>query len=286
MINCQTKSRIKFSLILFLIKGSDKILSTIYFLIALFATTIGALTGIGGGVIIKPVLDLLGNFDVSTISVLSSFTVFSMAIVSIIRQSKENVKMDKRKTIIIGIGSVFGGFIGQYLLDLAIKLIINPSIIKIIQNTIMIVLLVFVHICTKRKNKEPLVRSDNRAIYLLIGVILGILASFLGVGGGPINVAIFALVFSMDAKESAINSIITIFFSLASKLVTVAVSTGFAIYDLRTLPFMVLGGILGGILGSSLNKKFQNKTVEKCFSIVMLMIMSLNIYNIVEILSY
>ncbi|MBQ8765208.1 MAG: sulfite exporter TauE/SafE family protein, partial [Clostridia bacterium] len=57
----------------------------IYFLLALFATTIGSLTGMGGGVIIKPLMDVLGDFDVQTIGVISSITVFSMAIVSVIK---------------------------------------------------------------------------------------------------------------------------------------------------------------------------------------------------------
>lgn len=259
-------------------------MSIVYFLIALLATTIGALTGIGGGVIIKPVLDLFGDFDISTISVLSSFTVFSMAIVSTIRQNRESISIDKVRTVIIGIGSILGGFIGQYLLDLTIETANNSSMVKIMQNAIMIVLLIFVYIYTKKKNREALVKNKNKFVYLLIGIILGTLASFLGVGGGPINVAIFALVFSMDAKESAINSIVTILFSQATKLLTVALSTGFGVYDLRTLPFMILGGILGGIFGSSLNKRLEIEKIDKCFSIIILVIMSLNIYNVVDII--
>lgn len=55
----------------------------LYFLIAIGATTVGSLTGMGGGVIIKPLMDVLHGFDVQTIGVLSSLTVFSMSVVSI-----------------------------------------------------------------------------------------------------------------------------------------------------------------------------------------------------------
>ena len=58
----------------------------LYFLIAIGATTVGSLTGMGGGVIIKPLMDVLHHFDVETIGVLSSITVFSMSIVSIGKQ--------------------------------------------------------------------------------------------------------------------------------------------------------------------------------------------------------
>ena len=50
----------------------------IYFLICLGASILGAISGIGGGVIIKPVLDSLGTLNVSTISFLSGCTVLSM----------------------------------------------------------------------------------------------------------------------------------------------------------------------------------------------------------------
>ena len=49
----------------------------IYFLLSLVATTIGSLTGMGGGVIIKPLMDVLGDYDVQTIGVVSSITVFT-----------------------------------------------------------------------------------------------------------------------------------------------------------------------------------------------------------------
>ena len=51
---------------------------TAIFLIGLLASTIGAICGIGGGVIIKPAIDILGLTDVSSTSFLSSCTVLMM----------------------------------------------------------------------------------------------------------------------------------------------------------------------------------------------------------------
>ena len=51
----------------------------IFFLVSLLASVVGAICGIGGGVIIKPVLDLLHLESVSTISFLSVCTVLSMS---------------------------------------------------------------------------------------------------------------------------------------------------------------------------------------------------------------
>lgn len=43
----------------------------LYLVVSFLASVIGAICGIGGGVIIKPVLDLCGLASVSTISFLS-----------------------------------------------------------------------------------------------------------------------------------------------------------------------------------------------------------------------
>ncbi len=51
-------------------------LGLLYFFIALICTFAGAITGMGGGVVIKPVLDLMGDFDSASIGALSSITVW------------------------------------------------------------------------------------------------------------------------------------------------------------------------------------------------------------------
>ena len=50
-----------------------------YFIISLLASVAGAICGIGGGVIIKPTLDLFHLDSVSTISFLSGCTVLAMS---------------------------------------------------------------------------------------------------------------------------------------------------------------------------------------------------------------
>lgn len=50
------------------------------------------MTGMGGGVIIKPAMDFIGTYNAQTIGVISSITVFSMSIVSIIKQIQLKLK--------------------------------------------------------------------------------------------------------------------------------------------------------------------------------------------------
>ena len=119
-------------------------MNLIYLFIALVATTLGSMAGLGGGVIIKPILDFLGDYNLSTISVLSSFTVFSMAIVSIIKQIRYKFKIEVRKTVLIGIGSIFGGLIGEKLVKFILTLV-QPTIVTVIQNFVLAILLILVY---------------------------------------------------------------------------------------------------------------------------------------------
>ena len=55
----------------------------LYFLICLVATTVGAISGVGGGVVIKPVFDAMSGMDVSQISFLSGCTVLALSLIHI-----------------------------------------------------------------------------------------------------------------------------------------------------------------------------------------------------------
>ncbi len=54
----------------------------IYFVVIVLANTVGAISGMGGGVLIKPILDLIGVHSVAGISFYSTVAVFTMSIVS------------------------------------------------------------------------------------------------------------------------------------------------------------------------------------------------------------
>ena len=60
----------------------------ILFTIAISASVLGALTGIGGGIIVKPVVDAAGLLSSATANFLCGCMVLSMSIVSIARNRK------------------------------------------------------------------------------------------------------------------------------------------------------------------------------------------------------
>lgn len=254
----------------------------IYFLLALFATTVGSLTGMGGGVIIKPLMDVLGNYNVQTIGIISSITVFSMALVSVGKQIKSKTEIPFKTAISLGIGSVIGGFAGEKLLDFIVDWLNANSIVTVVQNFVLAVLILLVFIYMKNKNRIKGRNLNGVFVSLVAGIFLGMCSSFLGIGGGPINVALIIHLFSVSTKTATVCSLVTILFAQISKLVTVALTTGFTGFDLSIAPVMIFGAILGGFIGAGFNKKCKEQTVEKAFNCVQILVLGITFFNIIR----
>lgn len=116
------------------------------------------------------------------------------------------------------------------------------------------------------------------------GLLLGFLASLLGIGGGPINVSLIMLMFSLPIKEATVYSIGTIFFSQLAKLTTIAISGNFFNYDLSRLYFVIPAAILGGWLGSKLSGMITAESITKVFQAVIVLVMVINVYNGLQII--
>lgn len=254
----------------------------VYFIIAIGATTAGAMTGMGGGVIIKPVLDVMNQYDVATIGMLSCITVFVMSMVSIGKQIQQKVHVDVKMALPLAIGSVLGGNIGQAGLSAVIQRVGNNSTVVAVQNIVLATLIVFVFLYMINKSKIRTLGMSGILPALLVGVLLGVFSSFLGIGGGPINVALLIFLFSFDTKTATVYSIITILFAQMSKLVMVVLTTGFAEFDLSMLLPMVIGAVAGGFIGSWLNKKLPEKAVDAGFNAVQVLVFIICVFNIVR----
>lgn len=249
----------------------------LYFGIGLLATIFGSLVGLGGGVVIKPVLDAIGTYDLTTIGILSSFTVLSMAVVSTGKQIKKGFKVEKNMLVIAG-GSILGGGIGNLLFGIFLKFLNNEGFATAVQGFMLAFLLILVLF----KGQFPKYHLKNYLVLFLVGVILGTIASFLGIGGGPINVMVLVLLMNMDIKKSATTSILIILLSQFTKLLLIFIESGFRGQDLSMLYVMIPGGILGGFIGSHFNHKLTHETIHRIFNVAIIALVILNIYNVIN----
>lgn len=253
----------------------------IYSIVILIATFFGAIAGLGGGVIIKPLLDFISYHDAATIGFYSSLAVFTMAIVAIYKQTKKGFKIDTNIIIFIALGSALGGLIGQNIFT-ALTHSLKNSLITIIQSTILIILFTLILAYTLNKDKIKTYQLKSPVLIFLLGYSLGSISVFLGIGGGPINVALLLLLFSFNIKESTVYSIAIIFFSQLTKLLTITISGTIFNYDLSFIPFICLSAIVGGYLGTYYNQKLDEKQISKVFIGMLFFLIVVSIFNVAK----
>lgn len=255
----------------------------IFSMICFLASVVGAICGIGGGVIIKPVLDAFGVMDVATISFLSGCTVLSMTTYSVIKSKLSGESHIEQKTgLPLALGAAVGGLMGKWMFSFISSLSPDKNKVGAVQAACLLVVTLGTLIYTLYKERVKTCQITNSAVCVLIGIFLGILSSFLGIGGGPINLVVLFYFFSMTTKIAAENSLYIIFFSQIASLISSLVTKSVPDFQISMLIFMVIGGILGGICGRAVNKKIEEKTVDKLFIGLMIVIIFINIYNIYQ----
>jgi len=256
-------------------------MSIIFFTVCFLASIVGAICGIGGGVIIKPVLDAFGVLDVKVISFLSGCTVLSMTTYSVLRSRIGGESHVERNTgVPLALGAAVGGLIGKWLFSYVSSLSPDKNKVGAVQAGCLLVVTIGTLLYTLYKERIKTYRINNPVCCVVIGMFLGILSSFLGIGGGPINLVVLFFFFSMTTKTAAENSLYIIFFSQVASLISSLVTRSVPEFALSVLIVMAAGGILGGVCGRALNKRIEERTVDKLFVGLMVLMILINIYNI------
>lgn len=250
----------------------------IYLVIALFATVIGSLVGLGGGVIMKPLLQALSPLDALSINVLSSITVFFMAFSTLYKRTKAERSLYKAQYLYLIIGSVIGGIIGNSIFNSFLTMFDNDNVVSFVQTLILIILLVMVVL--KHLYIEKLPIFESKLAMVVIGVCLSIISTFLGIGGGPINVPVFIGLLGVSILDATYLSILVIFFSQLSNIVVYFTDGTFGLVVLMPLLVMIPAAIVGGIFGGKLSQTLEAETVSKLFNITIISLIVLNVYNL------
>lgn len=259
---------------------------SIVFFVCFFSSLVGAICGIGGGIIIKPVLDALGIMDVASISFLSGFTVLIMATYSILQSKigKESY-IDKKVGNFLAFGAVLGGVFGKILFSYLSSLYGNLNKVGMIQSACLLIVTFGTLIYTLNKDKIQTIKVKNAIATITIGASLGMISSFLGIGGGPMNLIVLYFFFSMSVKAAVENSLYIIMYSqLASLILTVF--TKMPDFDRSFFVIMALGGLIGGISGRKINKSLRDYHVNKLFVLLLVVMIVINFYNIYQFYSF
>ena len=251
------------------------------FVICLAASTIGGICGIGGGVLIKPLLDAMGVMGVSAVSFLSGLTVLAMALISVYKNRKGK-ELDPARSIPLGVGAAVGGVLGKQLFETIKKAAAADHLVGAIQAGVLGVLVLGTLLYVRNKDRIHTKNLTSPIAGGCIGLALGICSSFLGIGGGPMNLAVLYYFFSMDTKKAAVNSILIILLSQATSLVVTLAAGNVPVFDPFVLAAMVLAGAVGGFISAKLHKRLSAHTTDILFSGLLAVILLICVYNMIR----
>ena len=260
-------------------------LYVIFAMVSFLASVAGAICGIGGGVLIKPILDTFGVLSVASISFLSGCTVLSMSCYSVVKAKLGGSSLVDMKTgTPLAVGAALGGVAGKMMFQYLSGLVPDKDQVGAVQAACLLVITLGTMVYTIKKDRIRPHHVTSVWSCIAIGLVLGIFSSFLGIGGGPINLVVLFFFFSMDTKTAAQNSLYIILFSQIASLLNTLVTRTVPEFALGLLVLMVAGGILGGAGGRIVNRRMDGATVNRLFIGLMVIIMVICVYNMVQFL--
>ncbi len=253
----------------------------IFGIISLLASIVGTICGIGGGVLIKPILDAFGVLSVPTISFLSSCTVLAMSLYSfIVCKINKDSLVDMKIGTPLAIGAAIGGVVGKNIFQYLLVLLNSDNLVGAAQSLALMLISIGTLLYVVYKDRIPTHQVYKKIVIVTIGFVLGCVSSFIGIGGGPINLVVLYFFFSMDTKTAAQNSLYIILFSQSASLLNTILTKSVPEFSPVLIALMVASGILGGLIGIKINRKIDENVVEKLFIAVMALIIIICAFNI------
>jgi len=254
----------------------------LYFVIILTTSVLGAVVGIGGGVFIRPIFDAIGAHDVVNIAFFASIAIIIMAAVSTAKKIRDGQKLNLKTAGIMALGAAIGGVLGDWLRQILLNVLYDENSFQNIQIIATVAVLLFALFLSTKTNLRYEIKSP--LLPPVFGVILGIIAAFLSIGGGVLNVPIFIILFGMPIKDATANSLIIVLVSQLAGLVSMLATQGLAPFELILVPFVVIAAAIGGLVGARLTKIFSENTVKRLFQATLVAVILLNVANALFIL--
>ena len=262
-------------------------------IVSLFAGFFSGLLGIGGGWIITPILIFLGIPPAFAVANGANNVLAASVSGSLSHWFKG--QLDIKMGFLISLGGIAGSFIGIFIFKFFFSLGIVNNIIYIMYciflSSIGIVMLIESLIEIKRINQNRFIRRKLHNHYwvhnlpfklrihksrlyisaippVFFGVIIGILSSILGVGGGFLLVPIMIYIIGMPAKLVPGTSLFVMVFVMIFVVILHAINN-FPV-DIYLAIILVVGSVIGAQIGTQVGMKLRSEQLRATMSILVL----------------
>ena len=224
------------------------------------AGILGSMIGLGGGIIVVPILTFLG-FPPTVAASNSLFAALSNAVASTITYSKQK-RIEFSLGLKLGLLTIPGTILGA-----VISSDISSEIFKILFGIILIFSSVYIFLRKKLETKEKILSKQMIIFAIGASFFAGIISSFFGIGGGIIFVPLMVVGMGMAMKRAAPTSqLILLFASLSGVIVHSVLGHP----DFLQAGFLAIGSFIGGLIGARLSIDIKERYLQILVSVVIL----------------
>jgi len=224
------------------------------------AGVLGSMIGLGGGIIVVPILTFLG-FPPTTAASNSLFAALSNSIASTISYTRQK-RIDYSLGIKLGLLSIPGTVLGALFSS-----DVSSDLFKILFGLVLIASAIYIFVRRNLESKQKKLTKQLLFFSIFASFFAGIISSFFGIGGGIIFVPLMVVGMGMMMKKAAPTSQLILLFASLSGVI---VHSFLGHPDFIQSGFLALGSFIGGFVGARLSLEIKEKFLQILVSIVIL----------------
>jgi len=244
------------------------------FICGLGAGFFGSLVGLGGGVIMVPVLNLIFGLPIKTAVATSLCAVCATSIGGTARYLKKGL-VDFRMGLFLETTTVIGAIAGSFL-----AIAIKPQFVSVAFAVVL--LYTSANMVFKLRSPEMAFDDNSRGEitpgrkYSALGLssLAGMVSALLGVGGGVVQVPILHLILKYPIKVAVATSTYMIGITAAAGSLVYFLSqvkgiVNYTLIDYHAVGALIIGTLTGSNLGAALSSKLKAQFIKVLFIIAL-----------------
>jgi hypothetical protein len=229
-------------------------------LLGFAAGILGSMIGLGGGIVVVPVLTFLG-FPPTVAASNSLFAALSNSIASTISYSRQK-RIEYFLGLKLGLLAIPGTILGAI-----ISTDIAPDVFKILFGFVLVASAIYIFLRKQIESREKVISKQMIIFAIGSSFFAGIISSFFGIGGGIIFVPLMVVGMGMSMKKAAPTSQLILFFASLSGVIVHSV---LGHPDFLQAGFLAIGSFFGGLVGAKLSLSVKERNLKILVSVVIL----------------
>ncbi|MEY4989280.1 MAG: hypothetical protein RI933_913 [Actinomycetota bacterium] len=231
------------------------------------------LVGSGGALMSTPLLLLTGSFTFVEASTSALFVVLTSSLLAMLLRDRTGVSWQVvlKASAVGALGAPLGVIASGYVAD-QISLIILAALL---------LLAAYLTFTSERRSRESEPSKKGLLLEISLFLFVGFMTGLTGIGGGYILVPVLYLVSGLKFKTAITTSLFVVVFNAAvSLLFRIVGGISFTAEQWQATGVVVAAALVGSAIGSTVSNRLDRGLVQKIFSVLLLLLAALLVYEV------